>query len=234
VVREVLMDFKKAVKLLAVVASVLIAYFLASPLEEKMRVTFALLVFASGLWITELLPMGITGLIIAVAQPLLGVQTFEKALTPFFSPTVALILGSFFLALAFEKQDLDEALAYRMVMRMGGDAKKLVLGLMFTTAFLSMWLSNTATAALMVTLALGLTVKYEKEKDKENFYKVTVLGIAYSASVGGIATLIGTPPNMVAAGMLQELVGYNVTFLSWMVYGLPITVFYSFDLGFSF
>jgi sodium-dependent dicarboxylate transporter 2/3/5 len=234
VVREVLMDFKKAVKLLAVVASVLIAYFLASPLEEKMRVTFALLVFASGLWITELLPMGITGLIIAVAQPLLGVQTFEKALTPFFSPTVALILGSFFLALAFEKQDLDEALAYRMVMRMGGDAKKLVLGLMFTTAFLSMWLSNTATAALMVTLALGLTVKYEKEKDKENFYKVTVLGIAYSASVGGIATLIGTPPNMVAAGMLQELVGYNVTFLSWMVYGLPITVFCSFDLGFSF
>jgi len=220
------MDFKKAVKLLAVVASVLIAYFLASPLEEKMRVTLTLLVFASGLWITELLPMGITGLIIAVAQPLLGAQTFEKALTPFFSPTVALILGSFFLALAFEKQDLDEALAYRLVMRIGGDAKKLVLGLMFTTAFLSMWLSNTATAALMVTLALGLTVKCEKEKDRENFYKVAVLGIAYSASVGGIATLIGTPPNMVAAGMLQELVGYNLTFLGWMLYGLPITAIF--------
>ncbi len=78
----------------------------------------------------------------------------------------------------------------------------------------------------MVTLALSLTVKYEREKDKENFYKVAVLGIAYSASVGGIATLIGTPPNMVAAGMLQELVGYNLTFLGWMLYGLPITAIF--------
>ncbi|MEM2440679.1 MAG: DASS family sodium-coupled anion symporter [Candidatus Bathyarchaeia archaeon] len=212
------------VKLLAVVASVLLAYFLASFPEERMRVTFALLILASGLWVTELIPMGVTALIIAVAQPLLGVQTFEKALAPFFSPTVVLILGSFFLALAFEKQDLDEALAHRIVMRLGGDARRLVLGLMFTTAFLSMWLNNTATTALMVTLALGLTVKCDRGKDEENFYKVMILGIAYSASVGGIATLIGTPPNMVAAGMLHELVGYNLTFLGWSLYGLPITV----------
>lgn len=218
------MDFKKTVKLVAVVASVLVAYYLATPLEEGMRVTFALLVFSSGLWITELLPMGVTAFMIAVAQPLLGIQTFEKALTPFFSPTVVLILGSFFLALAFEKQDLDEALAYRIVMRLGGDAKKLVLGLMFTTAFLSMWMSNTATAALMITLALSLTIKCDKEKDKENFSKVMILGIAYSASAGGVATLIGTPPNMVAAGMLNELVGYDLTFFGWILYGLPITV----------
>ncbi|MEM2202282.1 MAG: DASS family sodium-coupled anion symporter [Candidatus Bathyarchaeia archaeon] len=218
------MSFEETAKLVAVVASVLAAYCLAAPLEEPMRLTFTLLIFASGLWITELLPMGVTALIIAVAQPLLGIQTFEKALAPFFSPTVVLILGSFFLALAFEKQDLDEALAYRIVMRLGDDAKKLVLGLMFTTAFLSMWLSNTATAALMITLALSLTVKFDGKKDKENFSKAMVLGIAYSASVGGIATLIGTPPNMVAAGMLRELVGYNLTFLEWILYGLPITV----------
>lgn len=218
------MDFRKTVKLLAVIASVLIVYCLAAPLEERMRLTFVLLVFASGLWVTELLPMGITAFLIAVAQPLLGIQTFEKALTPFFSPTVVLILGSFFLALAFEKQDLDEALAYRIIIRLGEDAKKLVLGLMFTTAFLSMWMSNTATAALMITLALSLTIKCEREKDKENFSKVTVLGMAYSASVGGIATLIGTPPNMVAAGMLHELIGYNFTFLGWIFYGLPVAV----------
>ncbi|MCS7123833.1 MAG: DASS family sodium-coupled anion symporter [Candidatus Bathyarchaeota archaeon] len=218
------MDFRKTAKLVTVVASVLAAYCFTAPLEEPMRLTFALLIFAAGLWVTELLPMGITAFIIAVAQPILGIQTFEKALAPFFSPTVVLILGSFFLALAFEKQDLDEALAYRIVMHLGSDAKKLVLGLMFTTAFLSMWLSNTATAALMMTLALSLTIKYDREKDKENFSKAMVLGIAYSASVGGIATLIGTPPNMVAAGMLRELAGYNLTFLEWILYGLPITV----------
>ncbi|MEM2386854.1 MAG: SLC13 family permease [Candidatus Bathyarchaeia archaeon] len=216
-------DFKRMVKLLVVAASVLLAYFLTSFLEEKMRATFALLILASGLWVTELIPMGVTALVIALAQPFLGIQTFEKALAPFFSPTVALILGSFFLALAFEKQDLDEALAHRIVTRLGGDARRLVLGLMFTTAFLSMWLNNTATTALMITLALSLTVKCDRGGE-ENFYKVMVLGIAYSASVGGIATLIGTPPNMVAAGILHELVGYNLTFLGWSLYGLPITV----------
>ncbi|MBS7646849.1 MAG: DASS family sodium-coupled anion symporter [Candidatus Bathyarchaeia archaeon] len=218
------MDLKKTIKLLAVVTSFLVTYYLAAPFEERMQSTLSILILASGLWITELLPLGVTALIIAVMQPLLRIQTFEKALAPFFSPTVVLILGSFFLALAFEKQDLDEALAYRMVTHLGSNIKKLVLGLMFTTAFLSMWLNNTATAALMITLALSLAIKCNKEQDKENFYKVMILGIAYSSSVGGIATLIGTPPNMVAAGMLQELVGYDLAFLGWILYGLPITV----------
>lgn len=220
---ELLMKFKKSAKLIAVAAVVLIAYHLASPLGYGMRVTLALLIMASALWVTEAVPLGITAFIIAFAQPLMGIQPFEAALEPFFAPTVVLLLGGFFLAIAFEKQDLDEVLAYQLVARFGNSAKILVLGLMFTTAFLSMWISNTASTALMTTLALNLTIEEKSDKDKENFAKIVVLGTAYSATAGGLTTLIGTPPNALAAGMLQEMVGYNLTFLGWSLYGLPIT-----------
>jgi sodium-dependent dicarboxylate transporter 2/3/5 len=213
------MNFKKMVKLVSVIASVLVAYYLAFSLEESMRLTFSLLILASALWVTETLPLGVTGFVIAFAQPLLGIKSFEETLTPFFSPTVVLLLCSFLLAIAFEKHDLDEVLTYLIIKRLSDNAKNLVLGLMFTTAFLSMWISNTASAALMTTLALNLTIMETRDKDKENFFKILVLSVAYSATVGGIATLIGTPPNAVAAGIMYEMLGYNMTFLGWAFRG---------------
>jgi sodium-dependent dicarboxylate transporter 2/3/5 len=218
------MKFGKATKLVVVVVLALLAYLLTAPLESGMRLTFALLAMASALWITEALPLGVTALIIALAQPLLGIQSFQNALTPFFDPIIALFLGALFLAMAFEKQDLDEILAQRILERLGNNAKTLVLGMMLIAAFLAMWMTITATAALMIPLALRLTVEQGKEKDTENFSKIMVLGMAYSASAGAIASLVGTPPNLIAAGMLQRMVGYNLTFLRWSIYGLPITI----------
>lgn len=217
------MKFQKPTKLATVAVLALLAYVLTAPLESGMRLTFALLALASALWITEALPLGVTALIIALAQPLLGIQPFKEALEPFFDPIIALFLGALLLAIAFEKQDLDEVLAQRILERLGNNAKTLVLGMMLISAFLAMWMTITATAALMIPLALRLTVEQKRDKDKENFSKIMVLGMAYSASAGAIASLIGTPPNLIAAGMLQRMVNYNLTFLKWSLYGLPIT-----------
>ncbi|NWF87136.1 DASS family sodium-coupled anion symporter [Candidatus Bathyarchaeota archaeon] len=218
------MTFGKALKFVVVVVLALLAYFMTAPLESEMRVTFALLAMASALWITEALPLGVTALIIALAQPLLGIQPFRDALEPFFDPIIALFLGALFLAIAFEKQDLDEILAQRILERLGDNAKTLVLGMMFIAAFLAMWMTITATAALMIPLALRLTIEAKREKDKENFSKIMVLSMAYAASAGAIASLVGTPPNLIAAGLLQRIVGYNLTFVRWGLYGLPISI----------
>lgn len=211
-------------KLGVVLVLALLVYFLTASLESSMRLTFVLLAMASTLWITEALPFGVTALVIALAQPLLGIQPFTDALEPFFDPIIALFLGALFLAVAFEKQDLDEVLAQRILERLGNNAKTLVLGMMFIAAFLAMWMTITATAALMIPLALRLTVEEKGAKDSENFSKIMVLGMAYSASAGAIASLVGTPPNLIAAGNLERIVGYSLTFLRWSFYGLPISI----------
>jgi sodium-dependent dicarboxylate transporter 2/3/5 len=216
------MDKNKAVKLIAVVASTLVVYSLTAHLEQGIRMTLTLLITSSALWVTEVIPLGITALIVALSQPLLNIQPLENALKPFFAPVIILLLGGFFLARAFAKHDLDEVLAYHIVTRLGDNIKILVLGLMVTTAFLSMWISNTASTALMITLALHLTVE-EEQRDRQNFSKIAVLGIAYSATAGGLATIIGTAPNALAAGLLKEITGSSVTFIEWSLYALPIT-----------
>jgi sodium-dependent dicarboxylate transporter 2/3/5 len=217
------MQFGKPTKLVIVLVLALLAYFLTAPLGSSMRLTFALLAMASALWITEALPLGVTALVIALAQPLLGIQPFRNALEPFFDPIIALFLGALFLAIAFEKQDLDEVLAQRILERLGDNAKTLVLGMMLIAAFLAMWMTITATAALMIPLALRLTVEEKRNQDKENFSKIMVLGMAYAASAGAIASLVGTPPNLIAAGNLQRF-GYDLTFVKWSLYGLPISI----------
>jgi len=176
------------------------------------------------------LPLGITAFIIALAQPLLGIQPFKEALEPFFDPIIALFFGVLLLAIAFEKHDLDEVLASYVVERLGNNARTLILGMMFIAAFLAMWMTITATAALMIPLVLKLKLKSENSKDTENFSKITVLAMAYSASAGAIASLIGTPPNLIAAGTLQRMLDYNLTFLKWSFYGVPLTFILIFSI----
>jgi len=132
--------------------------------------------------------------------------------------------------MAFEKHDLDEVLASYVVERLGNNARTLVLGMMFIAAFLAMWMTITATAALMIPLVLKLKLESRNNTDVENFSKITILGMAYSASAGAIASLIGTPPNLIAAGTLQRMVNYNLTFLKWSFYGVPITIILIFSI----
>jgi sodium-dependent dicarboxylate transporter 2/3/5 len=165
------MKFTKIAKLSIVAASALVAFYLASPLEPRMRVTLALLIMTSSLWITEALPLGVTALVIALSQPLLGIQPFQNALQPFFDPVIALFLGALFLAMAFEKQDLDEVLAYRISDRLGNSVKPLALGMMLIAAFLAMWMTITFIKIRIGALnpeAIGLTKTQE--------WRITSLG----------------------------------------------------------
>ncbi len=207
----------------AVAAVAAIAYQLASPhLGQGERGALAVLVLAAGLWITEAVPLVATALLVPLLQSLLGVQTFGESLRPFFDPVVMLLLGGFLLAVAVEKYDLDEYLASKVLSKVRADTRILLLTMMTATMALSLWISNTAAAAIMMTLALKLVEGLEDERG--NFPKALVLGIAYSATIGGVGTLVGTTTTAMAAGTLRRLTGVEISFLGWILYGLPVSL----------
>ena len=214
---------RKLVSLSAVLACSAAAYwFTSGTLSVSERSALVVLIVAAVLWTTEAVPLTATSILIPLLQSLLGIQSFRVALSPFFDPVVMLLLGGFLLAIAVEKNDIDEYFAYLILSRLRADSRIVVLVLMLTTAFLSMWISNTASTALMLTLALRLTEGVRDEKG--NFGKIVVLAIAYSATAGGLSTLVGTTTCAMAAGFLKDLIGYEITFLGWMFYGLPVTI----------
>ena len=217
------MDTRKIVIASVLISLAFLSYHITGGiLSNSERKGLVVLILAAGLWTTEVIPLVATSLAVPLLQPLLEIQGLKPALSPFFDPVVMLLLGGFLLAIAVEKHDLDEYLANLIISRVGTNARLVVLVFMFTTAFLSMWISNTAATALMLTMALRLTDKIREERG--NFAKIMVLSIAYSATAGGLATLVGTTTSAMAAGFLRDLIGYEITFLGWMYYGLPITL----------
>ena len=214
----------KRITALAVVGLSSVAAFASTSgvLNLDERLALVVLVIAAGLWTTEAIPLVATSILIPLLQSILRVQSFKAALAPFFDPVVMLLLGGFLLAIAVEKHDLDEYLAYQILSRLKADARFVMLAIMATTAFLSMWISNTASTALMLTIALKLTDEIEDQRG--NFSKIMVLGIAYSATAGGLSTLVGTTTCAMAAGFLRDMIGHDITFLGWMFYGLPISI----------
>lgn len=187
------------------------------PFEPKASKALALLVFVAVLWLTETLHVTVTALLIPLLAIALGLVPTKQALVAFADPTIFLFFGGFALATALHIQRLDEMIANRIMSMAKGNLKLAVLYLLGVTAFLSMWISNTATAAMMLPLAMGLLSKLDKTRD-HNTYVFVLLGIAYSASIGGMGTLVGSPPNAIAASQL------NLTFSDWLWYGLPIMI----------
>ena len=217
------MDKKRIIVLIAVTVLALIAYTQTSGfLSVEQRYALIVLVYESGLWVTEAVPLAATAILIPLLQAMLGIQSFKNALVPFFDTTVMLLLGGFMLAVAVEKYDLDEYFAYLILSRFKDGAKGVVLAVMFATGFLSMWISNSASTALLITMALKITDQVKDEKG--NFSKIMVLAIAYSATAGGLETLVGTTTCAMAAASLKTIIGYDISFLGWMVYGLPIAL----------
>ncbi|MFX1566446.1 MAG: SLC13 family permease, partial [Promethearchaeota archaeon] len=188
---------KNFIKLVASLIAATITYLVTFSLEHQLRMALVLLVLAAALWITESLPLAATSLLIALLQPLWGIQSsFADALVPFFSPVVVLLLGGFLLAIAVDTHDLDERIGEALLKRLGTKPHWIVLGLMLGTAVLSMWISNTAAAALMITIAIPVANRVEDPKG--NLQKIMILAVAYAASIGGFMTLIGSPPNAMA------------------------------------
>ncbi|MDF4555615.1 SLC13 family permease [Vibrio parahaemolyticus] len=187
------------------------------PFEPQVVTGISILVFVAILWLTEAIHVSITALLIPMLAVFLGVFNTQAALNNFSNSIIFLFLGGFALAAALHKQKLDQALADKVLLIARGRMSVAVFMLFGVSAGLSMWISNTATAAMMLPLVLGVMTKLDAKKNHNTFLFV-LLGIAYSASIGGIATLVGSPANAIAAAE----VGLNFT--EWMKLGLPISL----------
>lgn len=187
-------------------------------------------------WISEALPIAATALLPLILFPLTGVVTVEETATVYGSKYVFLFLGGFLLALAMEKWNLHRRIALRIVAAMGTSASRIILGFMLATAFLSMWISNTATTLMMLPIGMSvITLLRDQIDDKKmtgRFAVSLLLGLAYAANCGGIATLVGTPPNAAMAGSISESYGVDIGFGQWMLIGLPFSLIMLFSVYF--
>lgn len=209
-----------------------VVYFLllwqAPDLAHAPRATAAIAVLMAVWWMTEAIPLEATSLLPLVLLPLLGaVKNFQAAATPFADKSIFLYLGGFILALAVEKWGLHRRLALLTLLAAGTQPAWLIGGFMLATAGISLWISNTATAVMMLPIGISVVQLAEKRmagglpKDAGNFSTGLLLGIAYSASLGGMGTLIGTPPNVFFRGLLDEK-GISIGFGQWMLFAIPV------------
>lgn len=182
-------------------------------------------------WMTEALPIPVTSLLPLLLFPLFGIMPMQDAAAPYAHHLVFLFLGGFVLALAVERSGLHRRIALRIIFFVGEGSGRLVLGFMLATALLSMWISNTATVMLMLPIALAVIEQRRgttEERGHGRFAVALLLGLAYAASIGGVATLIGTPPNIVLAGVLSQLYpdAPAIGFVQWMSFGIPLAVLF--------
>jgi solute carrier family 13 (sodium-dependent dicarboxylate transporter), member 2/3/5 len=182
-------------------------------------------------WVTEALPVAATALVPVVAFPMAGVGDIREATAPYANPLIFLFLGGFMLALALERWNLHRRIALTILNRVGARPAALVAGFLITTASLSMWVSNTATAMMMLPIGLSVIrllhtdgVVALPEGEDRNFAVALLLGIAYGATIGGLGTLIGTPPNALLAAYMAETHGVSIGFGQWMLLGVPMVV----------
>ena len=180
-------------------------------------------------WITEAIPIAATALVPVVLFPLLGISGIDSTLEPYAHPLIFLFMGGFIIAIAMEKWELHRRIALNIVSFVGTRPHAIVLGFILASAFLSMWVSNTATALMMLPIALSvirLVDRQQEESGTENrhFGLCLLLGVAYGCNVGGMGTLIGTPPNALLAGFMADNYGIEISFARWLLFGLPLVV----------
>jgi len=208
----------KGLIITAIAAVISLILFNVLPFETDVNKGLAMLVFIGMLWLTEALHVTITAILVVIVGVAIGIPEFDtkSALSSFANPTIYLFFGGFALAAALHVQKLDEKIALKLISLSGGKLGNAVVLIFFATAMLSMWISNTATAAMMLPLAIGMLSQVDRQKDRGTFVFV-LLGIAYSASLGGLGTIVGSPPNAIAAKAL------DISFVDWMKFGLPLT-----------
>ena len=180
-------------------------------------------------WITEAIPIEVTSLLPVVLFPLTGGLALTETTASYGHKYIFLYIGGFILAIAIERWNLHKRIALSIINLIGTSVKMMILGFMIATAFLSMWISNTATSVMMLPIGMAIIAQLKDDPrtvEDENliFGKALMLAIAYSASIGGVATLIGTPPNLVLAGIVEELYSVEITFSQWFMFGFPISL----------
>ncbi len=186
-------------------------------------------------WVTEAIPIPATSLLPIVLFPALGIMKSADATRPYGHHLIYLFIGGFFLAKTIERWGLHRRIALHIIAIMGTSPRRIILGFMTATAFLSMWVSNTATAMMMLPVGLAVISQVADAQSRgdgarldtgasgSNFAVALMLGVAYGASIGGVGTLIGTPPNAVMAGVVEQQFGRSIGFARWMLFGLPLS-----------
>lgn len=225
--KETTFGLRKRLGFAAGIIVFLIMYFSQAPegLSDEGWHTAAVGLLMAIWWITEALPIPVTALMPIVLLPVLNITTIGEATSPYANPLIFLFMGGFVIALAMEKWDLHKRIALNIVNFVGVKPSSIIMGFIIASAFLSMWVSNTATALMMLPIALSVLKLVEDQKetsDKLNFEIVLVLCIAYGCNIGGMGTIIGTPPNALLAGFMSENYGFEIGFAQWMTVGIPI------------
>ena len=199
------------------------------PLDQTQIFAIATAVMIFYLWVTEALELPITSLSILIIAPLFGIISFAEAAAPFAHPIIFLFMGGFIVGISFEKWNLHRRIALYLISSIGFQPRRMILSFMLATAFLSMWISNTATTIIMLPIALSIIGLLDGTKENttesvQTFGKALTLCIAFSATLGGNGTLIGSPPNALLVGYLQNLYSIELTFFDWMLIGVPFTI----------
>jgi sodium-dependent dicarboxylate transporter 2/3/5 len=205
--------------------------FPADSISPKAPAVLALGAWMLTWWVTEAVPIPVTAFLPMIGFPMLGVMKIGTATAPYANPIIFLFMGGFMIALALEKHRLHERIALNLVRLTGTSGNGIILGFMLATAFLSMWISNTATAMMMLPIAISVTrliisdpgsLQQMEKKGERNFALGLMLSIGYAASLGGMATIIGTPPNVVFAGILNDIFQIKISFAEWFIVGFPV------------
>jgi sodium-dependent dicarboxylate transporter 2/3/5 len=229
---------KQQIKFISLLAGVVVSLILYSvnpfhvaPVANKALAVAALMITW---WITEALPLPVVALLPLILLPLLGISKLEEAAAPYANPVIFLFMGGFMLGLAIEKWNLHRRIALNIVRITGTSGDRIVLGFILATGLLSMWLSNTATTMMMFPIALSV-IHVMKENNKgegniNNFSLTIMLAIAYASNIGGIATIIGTPPNVAYVGYIRGKYDHEVDFIKWMLVCTPLSILLLFSL----
>ncbi|SIS49366.1 SLC13 family permease [Salimicrobium flavidum] len=207
-------------------------FFQPEGMSDEAQAVLASTIWVATWWMTEAAPIPLTSLLPIILFPLTGGLEMDATASSYGDDTIFLFMGGFMIALAMEKWNLHKRIALTIILLIGTNTERIILGFMVATGFLSMWISNTATAMMMVPIGLAIIYQVSEQlKDDESidtspenfrFGKALMLGIAYSASIGGISTLIGTPPNTAFAAVVGDLYGVEISFARWMLFGVPV------------
>ena len=180
-------------------------------------------------WATEAVPIAVTALLPIVVFPLFGIATIQDTTAPYANKVIYLFLGGFIVAFAMQRWNLHRRMALTVLQHVGGNGRSLVGGFMLASAIISMWVMNTSTTMMLLPIAVSIIAVIHKtvdgldDKAKDNFQYSLLLGIAYGATIGGMATLVGTAPNAMFAAFMQETYGTEIDFSRWMLVGLPLS-----------
>jgi sodium-dependent dicarboxylate transporter 2/3/5 len=195
-------------------------------MSESAWHTLGLALWMATWWVSEATPVAVTAFLPLIVAPVVGIAPIKVATSSYAHPLIFLFLGGFLISIAMERWNLHKRIALKAMTLVGDKPSHQIAGLMAVTAFLSMWMSNTATSVMMLPIGLSVIEMVNQSQDKPNtvFSKAMLLSIAFSASIGGLATLIGTPPNALMAAYLSESYQIEIGFAQWMLVGVPLSM----------